>query len=337
MPTDNEATPLPTPEESDASHRREPQFETPRRPIDPVDPDRPSWGVGSALLVWLASLLLGVFVPMVFLIPYASSRGISPGSPDYLQVLTHFATSDKTAVLLQVVALLPIHILTFLLVWALVTRFGKQSFWPAIGWGWPRDMPPWLGPVLCVLLGVVMFIVGNVIAKLLGTDTPTQLEQVVRSSYAARIAISFLAVFTAPFVEEFVYRGVLYSALRRGVGTLGAWILALFALKLEPDSRERLGVVGAVILVLALFTVIHVPQYWPNIGVIAAVGILSLVLTVVRAYSGKLLPCILIHLVFNGITAVILLVEPYLQRFLPPGANAADPGAILLPLIGFIN
>ena len=98
-----------------------------------------------------------------------------------------------------------------------------------------------------------------------------------------------------------------------------------------------MGVVGAVILVLALFTMIHVPQYWPNIGVIAAVGILSIVLTVVRAYSGRLLPCIVIHLVFNGIQAVILLVEPYAQRFLPPGAQPVDPASILLPLIGFIN
>jgi hypothetical protein len=113
--------------------------------------------------------------------------------------------------------------------------------------------------------------------------------------------------------------------------------MALFALELEPDSRERLGVVGAVILVLALFTGIHVPQYWPNIGVIAAVGILSLALTVVRAYSGKLLPCVAIHLVFNGIQAVILLVEPYLQRFLPAGTGATNPAGILLPLIGLIN
>lgn len=332
MPNHNEATAFPTLEEADAIYQKGPQFRTPHHPIDP---DRPSWGVGSALFVWVVSLLLVVFVPLVFLLPYASYRGIAfhPGSPDYLPALTQFAMSDKTAVLLQVAALLPTHILTFLLVWALVTRFGKQSFWEALGWGWARGFRLWS----CIGLGVLLFMVASVIAKWLGAETPTQLEQVVNSSYAARLAISFLAVCTAPFVEEFIYRGVLYSALRRGVGTLGAWVLALFAVRLEPDSKERFGVYGAVILVLALFTVIHVPQYWPNIGVIAAVGILSLVLTVVRAYSGRLLPCIVIHLVFNGIQAVILLVEPYAQRFLPSGANAPDPASILLPLIGFIN
>lgn len=329
MTNPNEATAFPSIDEAEAIYLREPHFEAPNRPLDP---DRPTWGVGSALLVWFASLLLVVFVPLIFLIPYASYRGITPGSPNYMQVLTQFAVSDKGAVLVQVTALLPIHLLTLFLVWALVTRFGKQSFWEALGWGWARGFRLWS----CIGLGVLLFMVANVIAKWLGAETPTQLEQVVNSSYAARLAISFLAVCTAPFVEEFVYRGVLYSALRRGVATLGAWVLAAFSVNLEPEAKERLGIIGAVILVLALFTLIHVPQYWPNMGVIAAVGILSLVLTVVRAYSGKLLPCIAIHLVFNGITAVILLVEPYARQFLPSGANTVDP-ALILPLLDLIN
>ena len=66
---------------------------------------------------------------------------------------------------------------------------------------------------------------------------------------AARYAIAFLAVFTAPFVEEFIYRGVLFAALQRLTGAIFAGITTL-----------------------ALFTLIHVPQYWPNIGVLAAVG-----------------------------------------------------------------
>ena len=84
-----------------------------------------------------------------------------------------------------------------------------------------------------------------------------------------------------------VFRGVLYSALRRLVGT-----------------------VGAVIFVVALFTVVHVPQYRTNYGVIAAVALLSLALTVIRAVSGRLLPCFIVHLVFNGIQSIIILLQP---------------------------
>lgn len=269
-------------------------------PSSAIDPNNPAWGFGGAFLVWFVSLLLLIFVPLFFLVPYALNRGLNPGDPDFVQELATLATTDKTAVLLQVTTLLPIHLITFAMVWALVTRFGKQPFLPAIGWSWPPRLRLWHS----VLMGVLLFIAGTAVAKLLGADKPTQLEQIINSSVGARYTIAFLAVFTAPFIEEFIYRGVLYSALQRMV-----------------------GMVGAVVFVLGLFTVIHVPQYWPNIGVIAAVGLLSLSLTVIRAYTGRLLPCVVIHLVFNGITSILLLIEPYVQRL---GTSNEQPAEMLL-------
>ena len=156
--------------------------------------------------------------------------------------------------------------------------------------------------------------VGSGIARLLGSGKPTPLEQIINSSLGARYLISFFAVATAPLVEEFIYRGVLYAPLQR---------LA--------------GVPGAVIMVLALFTIIHVPQYWPNLGVISAVALLSIALTVIRAYSGRLLPCVVIHLVFNGIQAVILVAEPYVEKFLPTTEPLVPPtAAILLASLGVL-
>jgi membrane protease YdiL (CAAX protease family) len=328
VPNPDETPPIPTLEASVPAHptREQGQYQTP-------DPDNPPWGLGRAILVWVASIFLIVFMPVVFLLPYAWSRGFHSGMPNYAQALTEFALSDRTAVLLQVVSLFPSHLLTLILIWAVVTRFGRNSFWAAIGWGWPRNFPWWLS----VLLGVVLFGLGGLIAKLFGSEKPTQLEQIINSSVTARYMISFLAVCTAPFVEEFVYRGVLYSALRRDVGAFLTWILALvFRVKLDAKSKDRLGVSAAVALVLVLFTTIHVPQYWPNAGVIAAVALLSIVLTLVRAYSGRLLPCIVIHLVFNGIQAVILIIEPHLQPLIPSAERAAPATSFLLALIGFI-
>lgn len=305
MPDPNEVIPLPTLEDSSSL------YAGPSPTIDPSS-NKPAWGLGGALLVWFVSILLVIFMPLVFLIPYASYKGIHLGASDYLPALVQFATNDKTAVLLQLLALLPSHLITFLLIWALVTRFGKRSFWAAIGWQWPPQTPWWLDLMISVMLGIVLFGVGTVLAKLLGAEKPTQLEQIINSSLAARYAISFLAVFTAPFAEELVYRGVLFAPLQR---------LA--------------GMRGAVIIVLALFTVIHVPQYWPNVGVIAAVALLSIALTLVRAYSGRLLPCIVIHLVFNGIQAILLILEPYLHRLAPTPDPVAPTAALLLPLLNF--
>jgi membrane protease YdiL (CAAX protease family) len=272
-----------------------------------VDPNDPPWGLGGGLLVWFLSVCLIVFVPQIFLIPYVISSGFKFGTPDDVRAMVAFAMTDKYAVVLQIVALLPSHLLTLLLVWALVTRFGKRPFWSAIGWGWA----PGFGLGICILLGVVLFGVGSLIAWLLGDGKPTPLEQIINSSLAARYLIAFFAVATAPFVEEFIYRGVLYAPLQRLV-----------------------GVSGAVVLVLAIFTIIHVPQYWPNVGVISAVALLSIVLTVIRAYSGRLLPCIAIHLVFNGIQAVLLMLEPFSRRFVPMPEPVAPPAMMLLSLIG---
>ena len=292
-------------------------------PPPPIDPDNPSWGVFTALGVWFLSIILMFLVPVIFFIPYLIAVGLKSFDP-----------LSKTAILLQVVALFPTHLLTFVLVWLVVTNFRKQSFAKAIGWGWARGFRLWS----CIGLGILLFIVGSILAKLLGGEKPTPLEEIIRSSLAARYMISFLAVCTAPFVEEFVYRGVLYAALRRDGGRFLSWLMNLaFGVKLDPDFKERMGMWAAVVLVLALFTIIHVPQYWPNFGVIAAVALLSVVLTVIRAYSGKLLPCIVIHIVFNGIQAIILILEPHLRTMIPSAEPTAPTASLLLPLIGFFN
>ncbi|HXM34542.1 MAG TPA: CPBP family intramembrane glutamic endopeptidase, partial [Pyrinomonadaceae bacterium] len=90
--------------------------------------------------------------------------------------------------------------------------------------------------------------------------------------------------------------------------------------------RRLIGTVGAVILVLVLFTVVHVPQYQTNLGVIAAVGLLSLCLTVIRAVTGRLLPCFIVHLVFNGIQSVLIVIG---TSSTPP-AIAPDHGAAMI-------
>ena len=40
---------------------------------------------------------------------------------------------------------------------------------------------------------------------------------------------------------------------------------------------------------------------------------LSVVLTLIRARTGRLLPCFVVHLVFNGVQSVIILLEPYIR------------------------
>jgi membrane protease YdiL (CAAX protease family) len=42
--------------------------------------------------------------------------------------------------------------------------------------------------------------------------------------------------------------------------------------------------------------------------------LLSLVLTLIRVWTGNLLPCIILHTVFNGSQSLLLLLQPYLEE-----------------------
>ena len=295
MQTSNEVPPLPSSAGSESIYSD--QVLT-KDNFQPVDPNNPVWGIGGALLIWLASILVQAVVPIFFIIPFAVHRGLNPASPDFARSVLELAVTDRTGIFLQILSILPTHLLTFALLWAFVTRFGRRPFLASLGWGWSGQLRLWQS----IALGIALFVAATTLAKLLGAEKPTQLEQLINSSMAARYTIAGLAVFTAPFIEEFVYRGVLYSALQRTI-----------------------GVNGAVMFVLGLFTLIHVPQYWPNIGVISAVALLSIVLTIIRAYSGRLLPCIVIHMSFNAVQAVLLVAEPYARRLIPPRIQLFPP------------
>lgn len=251
------------------------------QPAGPVliDPDNPPWGVAAAFLTWLGSVVLLFIVPILFLVPYAMLRAdkLAPGQS---------LLEDKTALFLAVLSTLPVHLLTLALVWAVVTRFGKLPFWSALGWSWSKRVGFWTSAGIAV----VLLAAGLAFTQFMGGEQ-TELDKLMRSSNATRITIALLAAVTAPLVEELVYRGLLYPALQR-----------------------TLGMFWAVVLVSVLFTLPHVPQYYNNLGVITVILVLSFCLTLVRALTGRLLPCFIIHLIFNGIQSVIMLAEPYFQQ-----------------------
>ena len=207
----------------------------------PVDPNNPPWGFGAAFLVWLFSIVVQFVMQILIFAGYLIYSGWKPTSPDAGTNLATLAM-DKTSIFLQILSLLPAHLLTFAVVWLIVTKAGKYPFFRTIGWEWPGTYWPWLS----VGLGVVLFAAGMGLANLIGAEKTTTLEQIINSSLAARYSIAFLAVFTAPFIEEFIYRGVLFGAVHKLAG----------------------GIVAS-ITTLGLFTLIHVPQYWPNFGVLS--------------------------------------------------------------------
>ena len=219
-----------------------------------------------------------------------------------LPVTQEILLNDKNYILTAVIGILPAHLLILLVAWAVSSRLGKFSSFKTLGLSWPRNFGLWKS----VGLAIILFLVAMGLIYVWG-GPDTDLERILRSSRAAALVMAFLATVTAPAMEEVIYRGLLYSALQRAIGA-----------------------VTAVIVVTAIFAGLHVWQYWPNAGAISAICLLSLVLTILRARTGKLLPCYVIHLVFNGIQSVIIVAEPYIRPMIETPKPEAAPALIHL-------
>jgi len=246
------------------------------------NPDNPPWGILAALITWFVSIAMLAIVPNVCVLPYVAYRyaGTQPTRDLLLK--------DQTFVFLFVVAWLPAHLLTLALVWAIGTRLGKRSFKQVFGWSWSPNLGLWRSSALAITL----FMVTLVLVGLFGGPR-TDLDRILESSRATAVTLAIIAVVTAPLVEELIYRGLLYSAFRKVVGQ---W--------------------PAIVIVASMFAGLHVVQYWPNVGAISSITLLSVVLTVTRARTGRLLPCFVVHLVFNGVQSIIIIIEPYLRTLL---------------------
>lgn len=269
------------------------------KPQSVVSPDNPPWGILGALGVWILSFVVMIAAQLVFLVGYIIYRGVG------LNELAVFVTKDPTALFFAVISIIPAHILTLGLAWLLVTKIGRHPFLPTLGWDWTREFTFWR----CAGLAAALLLLGIGIIKLTG-NPQTELDRLIESSRATALATAFLATVTAPFVEEVIYRGVLYSPLQRAIGK--TW---------------------AVTIVLLLFAAIHVPQYWPSFGVIGTILVLSFVLTAIRARTGKLLPCFIVHLIFNGIQSVLIVLSPYIET---PAPETTPAPALLLSFVEFL-
>jgi uncharacterized protein len=234
------------------------------------------WGSGTGLLVWLGSIGLLIGFQTIAIIVWLIFRYIEVGKfPQHIEM-------DWLVTVLSVGSSFPAHILTLLMCWLVGTNRGQRPFGQTLGWGWHSQFK-W---VHAVALAVLMMGFGILVERFV-PNQETELDKLLKMGTSVRILVASLAVLTAPLVEEVVYRGVLYSGIER------TW-----------------GKTAGIVLVTALFAGVHYFQYQASYAALTVIVSLSLVLTLLRAATGKLLPCIATHLVYNGFNAVILLMAP---------------------------
>lgn len=261
----------------------------------PPSPNNPPWNSGIAVAVWIASIVFIFVLQTLFVGTYMlQNRDKFTGLGNLAETLKN----DTGVTIYAILSVIPAHILTLILAWLVVTNFRKYSFKQTLGWRFDK-FKIWY---IFVLTGVILAIAAGLTTYFGETDN--ELLRILRSSRYVVYLVAFMATFTAPLVEEVVYRGVMYSAFQR---------------TFNPTS--------AVVLVTALFALVHVPQYYPDFVAISMICLLSLILTLIRAYTNNLLPCIALHFVFNGVQSLVLLLEPFIQKSIE---NPQTKAAIVL-------
>lgn len=274
---------------------KSPEIFAPENPT----PDNPPWNAWSAFGVWVASVIAIVIFPLIFVLPYFLNQPVN--LTDSAKA-TEFLQTDSTAIFLQLLSVIPAHILTLVLAWFVVTKFNTFSFRETLGWQW-NGFKVWH----TIVLFIFFYAIALSLTLIFG-DVENEFEKMLNSSRTAVYLVAFFATFTAPLVEEVIYRGLLYSAFQR-----------------------KFGIPIAVFLVTLLFTAVHIPQYSssniPDFAPILTLLIVSLTLTLIRVRTGNLLPCIVLHTVFNGIQSIFLILQPFLPENI--GGTAEQPAAII--------
>ena len=240
-----------------------------------------------AIGLWIVSVLVLAVVPLLTLAPYLIYRVATVGSA---AINPNVLTTDAMVIFYSVVGIIPAHLLTLYLAYLVVTEGGLRPFWKTLRWEWPQGTTPVTAILLSVLIAVVLYGLAYGLTTLYGGEK-TDLDRLIESSMYTRVATAFLAFATAPLVEEVIYRGMIY-----------------------PAVEKVMGMGFAIAVVSMLFAGVHVWQYRTNIAVIVVITLLSVILTVARAVTGKLLPSFIIHLVFNGVQSVLIVLSGFIDK-----------------------
>jgi membrane protease YdiL (CAAX protease family) len=184
--------------------------------------------------------------------------------------------------------------LVLLVLWPLARGMRFDQFCNEVGWRRGRGVLHEIGAGLAayiaalpiyVAVAITVAILMWAVRQITGADPPMPDNRVFeifeKGTPAMTALLASLVVIWAPLVEETIFRGALFRAV-----------------------RPRAGAVGAALLTAAMFALMH--QY--GLPQLIVVGTLGVIFALMREWRGSLLPSMTAHAVHNFMVMVILLV-----------------------------
>jgi membrane protease YdiL (CAAX protease family) len=178
-------------------------------------------------------------------------------------------------------------------VYVLVVVYHRQPFWASLHWRKPS-----LGKSIGYFMGGFMMALAVSLAPILLPDKQDFPLQQMFSSPRAAYVMAVFAVLIAPFMEEFIFRGVLFAIFER-----------------------RVGIRFAIVTTALLFATLHMEEYqgaWNHLFLILLV---SVVFSLARGLTGSLAPGVILHFAYNfTLIAALYFGTHHFRTF--PGAPA---------------
>jgi membrane protease YdiL (CAAX protease family) len=171
----------------------------------------------------------------------------------------------------------------------------RSPFWSTIGWRrLETDEASRRGIYFLLVLG------GAFLAVMVGWAAPLfppkgelPIETVLQG-HATMALFMVMSVLVAPLVEETVFRGYLY-----------------------PVAARSLGVGGGVVLTGTLFGLLHSLQLWGGWWQISLLVVVGIVFTMARAKTGTVLASYVLHVSYNSLQVIALVIGTHGLRRLP--------------------
>ncbi len=241
---------------------------TPQEPaettVPSTIPSTPEWKFLDLLVfvVFFIGMLFVTFLAALAL--YSALRPLMGWRDSPLEI------SQNTFFLLAVQSVF--YLLVFAYLYVLVVFHYRRPFWQGIQWGTVTRRQ-----VLYYALGGVLLTLAVQFAPVFLPDKSNFPLQQLFDSPASAYATAVFAVVIAPFMEELVFRGFLFSVF-----------------------ELRVGVRFAVVVTAVLFAAMHAYEYegaWNHLMLIFVVG---LVLSLTRGFTKKLAPSVVLHATYNG-------------------------------------
>ncbi len=157
-------------------------------------------------------------------------------------------------------------------IYLLVVFHYRLRFWQGLKW---RRLDR-RGVVNYILLGILVTVAIQLVPNVLPDKSDFPLQRLF-SSPASSYAIAAFAVLVAPFMEEIIFRGVLFSAF-----------------------ESRIGLRSAVVITALLFAALHVPEYWGAWDHVFLIFLVGLIFSLARGLTGSLAPSFVLHATYNA-------------------------------------